>query len=193
MSTHAGASAISQRSATCTSGSMRIHVQARLEDAAQCLLVIIGATPEGKKELVGLIDGVREKCAILEELLLDLKRRGLRSAELAVADGALGFWQAIEEVWPQTRGQRCWAHKTANVLNCRREISQARIRRSEIKKDALGLLRRVLCLRQRSTAALPPSTTPAELETSGTTNVVKLVRHRAVTATVRSCRTSRSP
>ena len=95
-----------------------IHVQARLEDAAQCLLVIIGATPEGKKELVGLTDGVRESAQSWRELLLDLKRRGLAMGpELAVADGALGFWQAVEEVWPQTRGQRCWVHKTANALN----------------------------------------------------------------------------
>ena len=95
-----------------------IHVQARLEDDAQCLLVIIGATPEGKKELVGLVDGVRESAQSWRELLLDLKRRGLAVApELAVADGALGFWQAIEEVWPNTRGQRCWVRKTANVLN----------------------------------------------------------------------------
>src|ERR1019366_2833392 len=95
-----------------------IHVQARLEEAAQCLLVIVGATPEGKKELVGLIDGVRESAQSWKELLLDLKRRGLAAGpELAVADGALGFWQAVEEVWPRTRGQRCWVHKTANVLN----------------------------------------------------------------------------
>ena len=81
-----------------------IHVQARLEDDAQCLLVIIGATPEGKKELVGLIDGVRESAQSWKELLLDLKRRGLAiGPELAVADGALGFWQALEEVWPKTR------------------------------------------------------------------------------------------
>ena len=92
-----------------------IHVQARLEDDSQCLLVIIGATPEGK-ELVGLIDGCAER-PIWRELLLDLKRRGPDGAQLAVADGALGFWQAIEEVWPKTRGQRCWVHKTANVLN----------------------------------------------------------------------------
>ena len=85
---------------------------------AQCLLVIIGATPEGKKELVGLIDGVRESAQSWRELLLDLKRRGLAVApELAIADGALGFWKAIEEVWPRTRSQRCWMHKTANVLN----------------------------------------------------------------------------
>ena len=79
-----------------------IHVQARLEDDAQCLLVIIGATPEGKKELAGLIDGVRESAQSWRELLLDLKRRGLAVApELAIADGALGFWKAIEEVWPR--------------------------------------------------------------------------------------------
>jgi transposase-like protein len=85
-----------------------IHVQARLEEAAQCLLVIIGATPEGKKELVGLIDGVRESAQSWKELLLDLKRRGLAmEPELAVADGALGFWQAVEEVWPKdTRSRR---------------------------------------------------------------------------------------
>ena len=95
-----------------------IHVQARLEDDAQCLLVIIGATPEGKKELVGLTDGVRESVQSWQELLLDLRRRGLSlGPELAVADGALGFWKAMEEVWPKTRGQRCWVHKTANVLN----------------------------------------------------------------------------
>jgi putative transposase len=95
-----------------------IHVQARLEDDAQCLLVIVGATPEGKKELIGLSDGVRESGQSWRDLLLDLKRRGLTTwPKLAVADGALGFWQAVEEVWPKTRGQRCWVHKTANVLN----------------------------------------------------------------------------
>jgi len=95
-----------------------IHVQARLEDNAQCLLVIVGATPEGKKEFVGLTDGVRESAQSWRELLLDLRRRGLTiGPKLAVADGALGFWQALEEVWPTTIGQRCWVHKTANVLN----------------------------------------------------------------------------
>ena len=123
-----------------------IHVQARLEDAAQCLLVIIGATPEGKKELVGLIDGVRESAQSWRELLLDLKRRGLAMPpELAVADGALGFWQAIEEVWPATRGQRCWVHKTANVLNKLPKSQLPKAKRSlqeiwmaETKKDALA-------------------------------------------------------
>jgi len=122
-----------------------IHVQARLEDAAQCLLVIIGATPEGKKELVGLTDGVRESAQSWRELLLDLKRRGLAMGpELAVADGALGFWQAVEEVWPQTRSQRCWVHKTANVLNKLPKSQQSKAKRAlqeiwmaETKNDAL--------------------------------------------------------
>jgi transposase-like protein len=95
-----------------------IHLQARLEDDAQCILVVIGATPEGKKELIGFTDGTRESAHDWRALLLDLKRRGLAIApELAVADGALGFWKALGEVWPKTRGQRCWVHKTANVLN----------------------------------------------------------------------------
>jgi putative transposase len=120
-----------------------IHVQARLEDEAQCLLVIIGATPEGKKELVGLIDGVRESAQSWRELLLDLKRRGLAIApELAVADGALGFWQAIEEIWPMTRGQRCWVHKTANVLpksqHSKAKRALQEIWMAETKKDALA-------------------------------------------------------
>lgn len=123
-----------------------IHVQARLEDQAQCLLVIIGATPEGKKELVGLSDGVRESAQSWRELLLDLKRRGLAiGPELAVADGALGFWQAIEEVWPQTRGQRCWVHKTANVLNKLPKSQQPKAKRAlqeiwmaETKNEALA-------------------------------------------------------
>ena len=94
-----------------------IHLQARLEDEAQCILVIIGATPEGTKELIGFTDGTRESAHDWRVLLLDLKRRGLTIApELAVADGALGFWKALGEVWPKTREQRCWVHKTANVL-----------------------------------------------------------------------------
>lgn len=95
-----------------------IYFQARMEDDKQCMLVIIGATPEGKKELVGFLDGYRESTQSWRELLLDLKARGLCVApKLAIGDGAMGFWGALEEVWPQTRSQRCWVHKTANVLN----------------------------------------------------------------------------
>jgi putative transposase len=108
-----------------------IYVQARLEDEAQCLLVIIGATPEGKKELVGLADGLRESAQSWRELLLDLKRRGLAMGpQLAIGDGALGFWKALDEVWPNTPAQRCWVHKTANVLNKLPTSLQAKAKRA---------------------------------------------------------------
>jgi putative transposase len=95
-----------------------VYLQARMESAAECMLVLIGATPEGKKELVGFQTGVRESAQSWRELLVDVKRRGLEIApDLAVGDGALGFWKAIEEVFPGTRHQRCWVHKTANALN----------------------------------------------------------------------------
>ena len=95
-----------------------VYLQARMEDAAECMLVLIGATPEGKKELVGFQTGVRESAQSWRELLIDIKQRGLEIApDLAVGDGALGFWKAIEQVFPSTRHQRCWVHKTANVLN----------------------------------------------------------------------------
>jgi putative transposase len=93
-------------------------LQARLEEEKQCILVMIGATPEGKKELIGFTDGTRESAQDWRELLLDLKARGIAIApKLAVADGALGFWKALGEVWPTTVEQRCWVHKTANVLS----------------------------------------------------------------------------
>jgi transposase-like protein len=95
-----------------------IYFNVRLSKERPCMLVIMGATPEGKKELVGLLDGERESKISWKELLLDLKRRGLKEGPLlAVADGALGFWPALEEVYPGTREQRCWVHKTANVLD----------------------------------------------------------------------------
>ena len=95
-----------------------VYLQARMEDNAECMLVLIGATPEGKKELVGFQIGVRESAQSWRELLNDIKQRGLEIApDLAVGDGALGFWKAIEEVFPSTRHQRCWVHKTANILN----------------------------------------------------------------------------
>jgi transposase-like protein len=182
-----------------------IHVQARLEDTAQCLLIIIGATPEGRKELVGLTDGVRESAHSWRELLLDLKRRGLSiGPELAVADGALGFWQAVEEVWPQTRGQRCWVHKTANVLNKLPNSQQPKAKRAlqeiwmaETKKDALAAFdafvetwgvkygKAVECLIKDRDALLTFYDFPAEhWKHLRTTNVIEssfaTVRHRTV-------------
>jgi putative transposase len=184
-----------------------IHVQARLEDDAQCLLVIIGATPEGKKELVGLTDGVRESVQSWNELLLDLRRRGLSlGPELAVADGALGFWKALEEVWPKTRGQRCWVHKTANVLNKLPKSLQSKAKRTlqeiwmaETKKEALMAFdafietygvkydKAVECLTRDRDTLLAFSEFPAEhWKHLRTTNPIEstfaTVRHRTVRA-----------
>ncbi len=95
-----------------------VYLQARMEPQAECMLVLIGATPEGRKELVGFRVGVRESAQSWRELLVDLKARGVAIApELATGDGALGFWTALEEVFPTTRHQRCWVHKAANVLD----------------------------------------------------------------------------
>jgi transposase-like protein len=98
-----------------------IYFNVRLEDevnSKQCILVLMAATAEGKKELIAVTDGYRESEQSWRELLLDLKSHGLRiEPKLAVGDGALGFWAALRKVWPTTREQRCWVHKTANVLN----------------------------------------------------------------------------
>jgi transposase-like protein len=108
-----------------------IYLQAQPEDAKQCILVIIGATPEDRKELIGFTDGARESAQDWRELLLDLQNRGLVIApELAVADGALGFWKALGELWPTTREQRCWVHKTANVLDKLPKSQQPKAKRS---------------------------------------------------------------
>jgi len=95
-----------------------VYFQARTELDNQCMLVMIGATPEGKKELIGFMDGYRESTQSWRELLVDLKARGFSvSPKLAVGDGAMGFWAALSELFPNTRHQRCWVHKTMNVLN----------------------------------------------------------------------------
>ena len=95
-----------------------IHFNIRLEEHRQCILVVMGATADGDKKLLAVMDGYRESEQSWKELLLDLKARGLTvDPELAIGDGALGFWKALRQVWPKTRAQRCWCHKTANVLN----------------------------------------------------------------------------
>ena len=107
-----------------------VYFNVRLESPGnqrQCFLVLMGATAEGKKELIAISDGYRESEASWRELLLDLRHRGLEVApELAVGDGALGFWKALSKVYPSTRHQRCWVHKTANVLNKLPKAVQAR-------------------------------------------------------------------
>ena len=95
-----------------------VYFTPRLDEDRQCMLVIIGADKWGNKDILGLTDGYRESTQSWREMLLDLKRRGLQVApKLAVGDGAMGFWAALHEVYGKTRVQRCWVHKTANVLN----------------------------------------------------------------------------
>ncbi len=95
-----------------------VYLQARMEPHAECMLVLMGATPEGKKELIGFQTGMRESSQSWRELLVDLKARGLSvTPEVAIGDGALGFWKALDEAFPTTRHQRCWQHKTLNVLD----------------------------------------------------------------------------
>ena len=95
-----------------------VYFQVRMEQSKHCVLVVIGATEEGKKELVAIHDGYRESEASWKEVLLDLKARGLTvDPKLAIGDGSLGFWKALPQVYGSTKAQRCWVHKTANVLN----------------------------------------------------------------------------
>jgi len=95
-----------------------VYFNIRLEEERQCILLLMGATNDGRKELIGLLDGYRESEQSWRELMTDLKARDLKAApKVAVGDGALGFWAALRKVFPTTREQRCWVHKTANVLN----------------------------------------------------------------------------
>ena len=125
-----------------------IHVNVRLENEAnqrQCLLVLIGATADGRKELIAVVDGYRESEQSWSELLLDLQQRGLVFApKLAIGDGALGFWAALRKVFGETREQRCWFHKTGNVLNALPKSVQPRAKEglheiwmAETREDAL--------------------------------------------------------
>ena len=93
-----------------------IHVNIRLEEHRLCLLVMIGVRADGRKELVALTDGYRESVESWADLLRDCARRGMRTPVLAIGDGALGFWGALRQVFPETREQRCWFHKISNVL-----------------------------------------------------------------------------
>ena len=182
-----------------------VYLQARMEPQAECMLVILGATPEGKKELVGFQVGVRESTQNWRELLVDLKARGLGvPPELAVGDGALGFWKALDEVFPGTRHQRCWFHKTANVLNAfpksmqpavtsdLREISRAETRTAAsvaietfAEKYGVKYPRGVTCLTKDTEALLAFYDYPAEhwdhLRTSNPIeSIFAMVRHRTV-------------
>src|SRR4051812_18795367 len=107
-----------------------VHFNIRLEEGRQCILVLMGATADGKKELIAIADGYRESEQSWKELLLDCKARGLEiEPHLAIGDGALGFWKAMRQVWGTTKEQRCWVHKTANVLDKLPRGSQPKAKR----------------------------------------------------------------
>ena len=107
-----------------------VHFNIRLEDDRLCTLVMIGARPNGEKELLAVEDGYRESAESWKTLLRDLKRRGMPAPVVAVGDGALGFWAAAREVWPETREQGCWCHKLVNVLDKLPQRLQPRAKRA---------------------------------------------------------------
>jgi putative transposase len=107
-----------------------VHFNIRLDDDRLCTLVMIGARPDGQKELLAVEDGYRESAESWKTVLRDLKRRGLVAPVLAVGDGALGFWAAAREVWPETREQGCWCHKLSNVLDKLPQRLQSRAKRA---------------------------------------------------------------
>ncbi|MEV7130633.1 IS256 family transposase [Streptomyces sp. NPDC093260] len=107
-----------------------IHLRIRLEEAKAAVLVVMGVRADGTKELITLADGYRESTEAWAGLLRDCARRGMRAPVLAVGDGALGFWKALAEVFPDTREQRCWVHKTANVLDSLPKSAQPAAKRA---------------------------------------------------------------
>jgi transposase-like protein len=106
-----------------------VHFNVRLEDDRLCTLVLLGVRPDGTKELIAVEDGYRESTESWKEVLRDVKRRGMRAPVLAIGDGALGFWAAVRDVWPETREQRDWCHKLANVLDKLPKRLQAKAKR----------------------------------------------------------------
>jgi transposase-like protein len=126
-----------------------VHFNVRLEDTRLCCLVIVGVRLDGTKELVAIADGYRESTDSWADLLRDLKRRGMRAPVVAVGDGALGFWAALRDVWPETREQRDWVHKVANTLDALPKSVQstakkmlAEIRDAEDRHHAVEAARR---------------------------------------------------
>jgi putative transposase len=119
----------------------------RLDDERSCILLIMGADTQGNKELIAISDGYRESKISWREMLLDLKARGLQQMpKLAIGDGALGFWAALTEAFPQTLRQRCWGYKTANILDKLPKSIQPKAKslihemyKAETKKKALGV------------------------------------------------------
>lgn len=107
-----------------------IHLRIRLSEAKSCVLVVMGVRSDGTKELIAMADGYRESAESWADLLRDCARRGMRAPALAVGDGALGFWKALAQAFPEARHQRCWVHKTANVLNAIPKSAQPSARKA---------------------------------------------------------------
>ncbi|MEU6803168.1 IS256 family transposase [Streptomyces neyagawaensis] len=107
-----------------------VHLRIRLEEAKAAVLVVVGVRADGTKELIAMTDGYRESSEAWAGLLRDCARRGMRAPVLAIGDGALGFWNALNEVFPETRHQRCWVHKTANVLDALPKSAQPAAKRA---------------------------------------------------------------
>jgi transposase-like protein len=107
-----------------------IYSGLRAEQAKLCALVIIGVNERGEKHFLAIEDGIRESTQSWREVLLQLKSRGMNSPQLAVGDGAMGFWAALDEIYPQSRQQRCWMHKTMNVLNCLPKSAQPKAKQA---------------------------------------------------------------
>lgn len=107
-----------------------LHLRIRLTEAKSCVLVVMGVRADGTKELIAMADGYRESAESWADLLRDAARRGMRAPVLAVGDGALGFWKAPAQVFPETRQQRCWVHKAANVLNALPKSAQPGARKA---------------------------------------------------------------
>jgi transposase-like protein len=170
-----------------------VHFNVRLEEDRLCTLVMIGVRPDGTKELVAVEDGYRESSESWSTLLRNLKRRGMAAPLVAVGDGALGFWKAVRKVWPETREQRCWVHKIANVLDKlpkrlqpRAKAALHQIMNAETKADALEEMEKfeadfgakydkaVACLRKDEDALLTFFDFPAEhWRHLRTTNVIE--------------------
>lgn len=182
-----------------------IYLEARMEDAKSCILVIIGADKHGKKELIAMVDGFRESKLSWSNLLLDLKSRGLDSGpKLAIGDGALGFWGALAEIYPETKWQRCWVHKTRNILDKLPESLQSQaksalhdIYNADTQANALKAYERFLakyglkypkaceCLKKDKDILLTFYSFPAEhWQSIRTTNPIEstfaTVRHRTI-------------
>lgn len=121
-----------------------IHFNVRLEDDRLCTLVLMGALADGTKEPIAIEDGYRESTESWSSILRDLKRRGMRAPLVATGDGALGFWAAVREVWPETREQRCWVHKLANVLDKLPKRLQPKAK--ELLHEAMNAPTRASCL-----------------------------------------------